>query len=208
MLALHWHVDSAPLDHQGNPQQLFKWHEHVIETQFKKSLCFYFSAMKLISSDQNQFTIHNLVFLHAYTGPGNLLNTLIAVFPLPLILGHGRTHGLVCWCEDILPAGKCRQWPPRGELRPHLKGCPSSLPCLLSTLCLDKKQLWPTACHLYTLYIHSLSWPPAHLLTITQHDGRKNCSAVFPEHGNIILSVQAHSLVYFRKRKLVAEATL
>ena len=27
-------------------------------------------------SDQNQFTIHNLVFLHAYVGPGSLLNTL------------------------------------------------------------------------------------------------------------------------------------
>ena len=39
-----------------------------------------------------------------------------------------RTIKDVCWCEDILPAGKCRQRPPSSELPPHLKGRPSSLP--------------------------------------------------------------------------------
>ena len=73
---LHWQVDSSPLDHQGRPQQLFKQHEHIIKTQFKKCLYFYFPGMRLISLDQNELTIHNLVFLHAYVGPGNLLMTL------------------------------------------------------------------------------------------------------------------------------------
>lgn len=127
---LYWHVDSSPRHHQGSSQQLFKQHVHIIETWFKMSLYFYFPAMKLISPGQNQFTIPNLVFLHDYVGPGNLLNTiLIDMFSLPLSLGYDRAHGLVCWCEDILPAGKCRQWPPSGELRPHLKGRPSSLHC-------------------------------------------------------------------------------
>ena len=106
---LHWRVDSSPRHHQGSSQQFFKQHERIIETRFKMSLYFNFPGMILISPDQNQFTIHNLVFLHAYIGPGNLLNTLIAVFPLPISLGYDRAHGLVCWCEDILPAGKCRQ---------------------------------------------------------------------------------------------------
>ena len=73
---LHWQVDSSPLDHQGRPQQLFKQHEHIIESQFKRSLYFFFPAMKLISLDQNEFTIQILVLLHGYVQPGNLLMTL------------------------------------------------------------------------------------------------------------------------------------
>ena len=76
LLPLQWQVESSPLDDQGSPQQFFKQHGLIIETWFEMSLYFYFPVMKLISADQIQFTIQNLVFLSAYSGPGNLLNTL------------------------------------------------------------------------------------------------------------------------------------
>ena len=126
---LPWQADSYPLDHQGIPQQRFKY-INILSNPGLKVLCISVTpAVELVSLDQKQITIHHLLFLSAYSRPGHLLKTLRILFPEPLRLGYDTAHCRVCWCEDTLPAGTCRQWPPSGDRLPHLELCPVSLPC-------------------------------------------------------------------------------
>ena len=106
---LPWQADSYPLDHQGIPQQRFKY-INILSNPGLKVLCISVTpAVELVSLDQKQITIHHLLFLSAYSRPGHLLKTLRILFPEPLRLGYDTAHCRVCWCEDSLPAGTCRQ---------------------------------------------------------------------------------------------------
>ena len=121
-------------------------------------------AVELVSLDQKQITIHHLLFLSAYSRPGNLLNTLSILFPEPLSLGYDTAHCRVCWCEDSLPAGTCMQWPPSGDRLPHLELCPSLCPAHVSA---QEASLIYCVSPQHPIHPSSLSSPPPHLPAIT-----------------------------------------
>ena len=107
--------------------------------------------------------VHHLLFLSAWARPGNLVNTLSIMFPEPLSLGYDTAHCLVCWCEDSLLARACRQWPPRGDLLPHLDRCPCSLSCPSTLPHVSGQEAALTYCVSHrTLYVPSHS-PGLHL---------------------------------------------
>ena len=120
--------------------------------------------------------VHHLLFLSAWARPWNLVNTLSIMFPEPLSLGYDTAHCLVCWCEDSLLARACRQWPPRGDLLPHLDRCPCSLSCPSTLPHVSGQEAALTYCVSHrTLYVPSHS-PGLHLtfLQPLSHMGCKN----------------------------------
>lgn len=108
---------------------------------------------------------HNLVFLSAYAGPDNLLNTLFSllgflcqtawVITEPTAMPIGMKTGL--------PAGMYRQRLLSNELPPHLGGCPSSLPRVSGQEAALTRCVFP----LNLQNPFSLPWAPSHLFGIT-----------------------------------------
>lgn len=90
---------------------------------------------------------------------------LIPVLPLPLSLGYDMSIG-VKTVHRLGSAGS--------ELRPHLEGCPSSLPrpSTLSHVSGQEAALTYCVSRLDCLHPFCLSWLPSHLIVIPKKDRR------------------------------------
>ena len=128
-------------------------------------------AMKLVSLDQNQPTLCSLPSVpYCPHQARQAFEHFKCCVPKPLSLGYDIAHCHVCWYEDSLLDGTCRQWPPRGDLLPHLALWPSSLLCPSTLPHVSRQEASLTYCMSprHPLCPFSLSWPPSHLPAITQ----------------------------------------